>query len=270
MTMTIGADPELLVIDANGVIVPGIGLIGGTKSNPRPVKCGAVQEDNVLAEFNIDPCTSAQQFCETISTVTNELDLILEQHGLKTICQSSHHFDRDVLLNAGAKAMEFGCDPDINCWDQKENLPPNPYTELRTAGGHVHVGYDNPTEERSFEVACILDYLLGVSSVLLDDDTERREMYGQSGACRIKPYGVEYRVLSNFWLGSEELKKWVFDTTKLVENLNLKDFEGIATYEELEATINDSDTTSAWQIVMRMLDTIPGFYIPTSYMPTFY
>jgi len=186
MTLTIGADPELFVTDGN-VIVSGIGKVGGSKDEPRPVPCGAVQEDNVLAEFNIDPCTNAVTFVHKIATVTAELDRILKLHGLKTICQSSHTFDREILLAAGHKAMEFGCDPDINCWTCEINEAPNPYTDLRTAGGHVHVGYDNPTLDRSYEVACILDYLLGAPSVLLDGDTQRRAMYGQAGACRIKP-----------------------------------------------------------------------------------
>ena len=60
-----------------------------------------------------------------------------------------------------------------------------------------------------------LDYYLGLPSLLFDPDTSRRKMYGKAGAFRPKPYGMEYRVLSNAWLKSPELIKWVFNNTKL-------------------------------------------------------
>ncbi len=44
----IGCDPEVFITDEKGEIISGIGLIGGTKEDPRGVNCGAVQEDNVL------------------------------------------------------------------------------------------------------------------------------------------------------------------------------------------------------------------------------
>ncbi len=39
---------------------------------------------------------------------------------------------------------------------------------------------------------------------MYDKDTERRGMYGKAGAFRPKPYGVEYRTLSNAWLSNDE------------------------------------------------------------------
>jgi len=263
MSITIGADPELFVADANNNIVSGIGHVGGSKEKPFPVKGGAVQEDNVLAEFNIDPCKTAKQFCKQVSTVTSELDKILKKAELHTVVKSSHTFEKDALIASGQKAMEFGCDPDTNCWSEEENESPNPYTCLRTAGGHVHIGYDKPTEARSYEIACILDYLLGVPSVLLDDDVERRGMYGQAGACRIKVYGVEYRVLSNFWLGSESLKKWVFDMAVLAESLTLQ--EVVELYDPLDVfqAINTSNVDLATSISVALENNIKGFYLPS-------
>jgi hypothetical protein len=46
-------------------------------------------------------------------------------------------------------------------------------------------------------------------------------MYGKAGAFRPKPYGMEYRVLSNKWLTNTRLQSWVYDTTVLaMENLS--------------------------------------------------
>lgn len=72
-----------------------------------------------------------------------------------------------------------------------------------------------------------LDFYLGLPSLLFDNDNKRRQMYGQPGSYRPKPYGVEYRVLSNKWLESDTLKRWVFRNThaafRSVKKNNLAD-----------------------------------------------
>jgi hypothetical protein len=58
-----------------------------------------------------------------------------------------------------------------------------------------------------------LDSVLYPASLMWDMDNDRRKMYGQPGAFRVKPYGVEYRVLSNAWLRNKLVQKWIFDAT---------------------------------------------------------
>ena len=248
MAITIGADPEVFV-QRDDKIVSAIGMIGGSKAFPRLVKQGAVQEDNVLAEFNIDPAISVMEFLDNISTVTSELERIVSPCTLKV--QSSHEFDQEEIIAGGEQAMAFGCDPDLNCWTVELNPVPNALTTLRTAGGHVHIGYDNPDMDKSIRVARMAEFLLGVPSVLLDDDTRRRELYGASGAIRLKAYGVEYRVLSNFWLESDELKTWVFEQAKLcVENESLLEiFLDCYSVEVVQNCINTSDKKVAGEII---------------------
>jgi hypothetical protein len=54
---------------------------------------------------------------------------------------------------------------------------------------------------------------LGLWSVINDPDTRRRQLYGKAGAIRFKPYGIEYRTLSNFWLADPKLIEKVWDMT---------------------------------------------------------
>jgi hypothetical protein len=63
-------------------------------------------------------------------------------------------------------------------------------------------------------LAMQLDYHLGVAALSYDEDYERQSLYGAFGCFRPKPYGMEYRVLSNAWLRNEELISWVFNSTK--------------------------------------------------------
>ncbi len=85
-----------------------------------------------------------------------------------------------------------------------------------------------------------LDYFLGIPSLLLDKDEERRHLYGKAGAFRPKPYGVEYRVLSNFWLKSPELMRWVYNTTHLAISELMKGNELARHYpQEAKMCINN-------------------------------
>lgn len=207
MTIRVGADPELFLVDVSGKFISSIGLIGGSKQNPRKIRedgC-AVQEDNVAVEFNIPPSHEVDHFIESINFNLEYLTRLVREKGLSLSVVASAEFSLDQLSHP--KAMEFGCDPDWNAWTMQIN--PRPRTknkQLRSSGGHVHVETDDPP----FLMARCLDLFLGVPSVNLDPDINRRQLYGKAGACRPKEYGVEYRTLSNFWLQSDELKSWVF------------------------------------------------------------
>lgn len=249
--ISVGADPEVFV-SKGGAISSAIGLIGGSKERPRRVACGALQEDNVLAEFNIDPARSPSQFSKNITTVMDCLGGVLAREGHKLEIITSHEFDMGFLRGEGDSAMEFGCGAEWNAWSTNRlPKPEGATTGLRTAGGHVHVGYDDPWELGNYSLARLLDIVLGVPSVILDGDVQRRSLYGSAGSMRHKPYGVEYRSLSNFWLKSEELHYWVFDRVKWAcENLPALDSMLSATPSGLiQNTINTSNKDVAKHII---------------------
>jgi hypothetical protein len=60
-----------------------------------------------------------------------------------------------------------------------------------------------------------LDWYLGGWSLKHDSDPTRRTLYGRAGACRLKSYGVEYRVLSNFWMTTADRRKAVWNRMQL-------------------------------------------------------
>lgn len=240
--LSVGADPELFVM-RGGTIIPVIGLLGGTKKRPRKVTGGAVQEDNVLAEFNINPATTADEFVTNLNIVMGQLDQHLAKYGAATHIKASHDFSMDALESAGEKAFMFGCDPDYNAWTLSRNVAPFSGDTLRTAGGHVHLGLDKWERDDLPEVIKRMDLFLGVPSLLMDDDDRRRSMYGAAGSFRPKPYGVEYRSLSNFWLRSENHMRWVFDMAhRAVE-------EDVVVPSLVQEVINSADRSVAEKLV---------------------
>ncbi len=204
---SVGCDPELFVVNEKGLAVCA-DMIPGTKEEPFKVPFGAVQRDGFAAEFNIDPVKSFGEFDHHITEVMKSLKGFLPK-GYTLLASPSMVFDKDVFSSAPDEAKELGCSPDFDAWTGEVNPPPhdpdNPY--LRTASGHLHFGWTSGASMSDMQhimncrdLVKQLDWYLGGWSLRTDDDSTRRKLYGKAGACRYKDYGVEYRVLSNFWL----------------------------------------------------------------------
>ena len=234
--ITFGADPELFLKNKKtGEYTPACGLVGGTKKRPRGIgKRGhAIQEDNVMVEFNIPPAKTADQAVKSIHYVMNHLTHLLPKFDLAI--EASAEFN-PRLLEQHPKAYEFGCDPDYNAWTITVNDAPNPDTNLRTCGGHIHIGYNHSDLDNQIALIRAMDLFVGVPLVVLDPDKVRKTRYGKAGAFRPKPYGVEWRVASNYWISSPKLITWAFNNTmKAVAYLN----EGNTVVSELGNVIQN-------------------------------
>lgn len=253
MEFLIGCDPEVFV-KKNGTFQSAHGLIKGDKQNPFKVRRGAVQVDGMALEFNIDPATTADEFCINVQDVFSTLCKMVPDYDV--VATPVAHFDPAYLKCQPAAALELGCDPDYNGWSGVANDRPNGDRPMRTASGHIHIGWTNNkgTDDATHqamgrEAAKQMDFFLGLPSLFYDADKERREMYGKAGACRYKPYGVEYRTLSNAWLNSEKLMRWVFNNAqegmkRLARGENLS-----ALYGDIQAIINTSNKTKAEKIL---------------------
>lgn len=214
MNFTIGADPELFVKKA-GAIVSAFGLVGGTKDKPIPVRNGAVQVDGMALEFNIDPAHTEDEFQLYLADVQAQLaEMVGDYEFTKDV---SVMFESDYIKSQPIEAVILGCSVDYNGYSLSANPSPDASGNLRTVGGHIHIGgmdTDDPFDTNHFysvaRLIRILDEELGVYSILWDKDDKRRSMYGQAGAFRPKKYGVEYRTLSNSWIFNQKLVSFVY------------------------------------------------------------
>lgn len=231
--LKVGSDAELFLTQDDEPF-PVCGLVGGTKENPLPVLGGggyAVQEDNVLLEFNIPPAANSDEFHASISKMLKYLEVRMKTHDLKCVPASSKVFKFKALAPHPG-AFIFGCEPDYCVWTKTVNHSPSDScdpldeSQLRTAGYHIHVSYlvDEalPTLADKERFVKAQDIFLGVPSVMYDFDTKRRKMYGMAGAFRPKEYGHEYRVLGSGILStSPVINHWIFaQNVKCVEFLN--------------------------------------------------
>lgn len=214
----IGCDPELFLKNPNsGAFQSGHIFPLGSKRNPQAVPFGAVQNDGTAVEFNIDPARHVEEFVGNIKAVREKLQSMTP--GYTQAIEPVARFTAEDFIAIPDQFKELGCDPDYNAWTGDANPQPDNTTTMRTASGHVHIGWGDGFDVKSaehFSKCCAMgrqmDYYLGIYSLLWDPDPTRRAMYGQAGAFRPKPYGMEYRVMSNRWLASEQLIRWVYNS----------------------------------------------------------
>ena len=239
----LGADPEIFLQDTAGNPVSAIGYINADKWNPMQIpdmpKGYTLQEDNVSLEYGIPPAASADEFVHHINAVMQKsLDYLPELSFSKLSCII---FPEEQMKHPMAHI--FGCEPDFNAWTADVNPKPEPpHPLMRSAGGHIHV----ETTRNALEVVRNMDLFLGVPSVLMDNGEMRKKLYGKAGAFRGKPYGVEYRTLSNFWIFDEKLIRWVWRNTERAVDSNVD----VAVYQQqiLEA-INNNNKDVAKELV---------------------
>lgn len=249
--LTIGADPEIFV-GHKGTLLCAQDMIPGTKTDPFFVPNGAVQVDGIALEFNIDPVETEEDFIAKLDGVKAILkEMIGENDFLE---QASVEFTEEWAKTLPYDALVLGCTPDYDAWTGKLNPPPLDTTLMRTAGGHVHVGFkatDRPFDRDHIKECAILARLIdeevGVYSILWDKDDKRRSLYGKAGAFRPKPYGMEYRTLSNAWIFNPDITKFVFRGVKrAVERYEAGD-------HEVDPTVQDIINSSNRDVVSLMV-----------------
>lgn len=217
---TIGTDTEVSLYDplANEFI-SAIDRIPGTKAVPHKTPNGWIQQDNVAVEFNTVPVSSdhpnaKDEWRNNVLSAYNDVKLYAKKIGLEVLIVPQAVYPTRELIHPVARIA--GCDPDFCVYTlESANIPPDlSGTNLRTFGGHIHIGHEGGMDnyELSHALVRAFDSTLGLASLVLDvDGSTRRNLYGKAGAFRPKPYGFEYRTLSNFWITSYNYINFVYD-----------------------------------------------------------
>lgn len=227
MQIKIGADPELFIQnketgrfvsaeDKKGPIIP------GTKKEPHKVAGGAIQVDGVACEFNIEPVTKFEDFYHNIKSVVTDLQKRVRERKETYILRPipTAVFQPRYFFGLPEHTLQLGCEPDYSAYTMKENPKPETKEPFRTGSGHIHIGFTNGAdpfyEGHMLDCQMVvkeLDKYLHFASLDWDKDVKRQELYGKPGSFRPKSYGVEYRPLSNAWLGSVKSMSTVFKIT---------------------------------------------------------
>lgn len=232
----IGADPELFVQNKEGKVVPICGMIGGTKEAPLVVnnlveaaygvertttRTGdvfrrgdyAIQEDNVMLEFNVPAYMDHSHFQIAISKIIGVLETqVLPKHEV-TIKYDVMSSFKPEEIEKFPQAFAIGCMPDLDAYadeGKRERIPFNAgnFGFHRFCGGHLHIQYNHNAVPRHV-FAQFMDIMVELPFMRFDRQKMRRKFYGQPGLYREKPYGIEYRTPSNFWVEKRFRDNWL-------------------------------------------------------------
>lgn len=240
MKFTFGADVEFFLKADTDRYVSAFRILNGTKHEPEILKCDAgLHWDNVAVEFSSIVTSSENEFVSAIKTPIMEIRKKVSP--LRLVPAPFAIFPSDQLVYF--EENEFGCNPDFDAWELRQNQPPLlPDDRFRSCGGHIHIGFvkGSPTEllDPYGKVAIVkmLDIMVGIPSVILDQgSTERRKLYGKAGCHRPTGYGVEYRTLSNFWTKSE-------NTIRLIYKLSRDALSNVSNIDEIINLAGGKDT----------------------------
>lgn len=227
LKMKLGADPEFFVRNRKTKHkISAHDLVPGTKQEPYKLpNGGSVQADGTAIEFNTVPAESAKEFADNVLSALNDVRKMVDNRFefvfLPTVKYAPLYYSK-----IPDNAKELGCDPDYNAYTGAPNPRPIPPIEtLRTGAGHLHVGWtdgiENPLNPGHMKDCMLLVKTMGeyhyYESKFWAQPGEalRRRMYGARGAFRPKPYGVEYRSLSNSWLGcGRPVYEYLFNLTE--------------------------------------------------------
>lgn len=208
---TIGADPEMFLIDTStGDVICAKGIIPGEKGKPFTdglPKGFGLEIDGILAEFNIPPCTSTNEYIDCIhfmkSWIRDFIKNINPNYDL--MCKASAVVTPKCVADPAVNIR--GCDPDFDAYTEQQNPRNESYPGMiRCAGDHIHIGYDYMGYDADIRLIKMCDLTIGLPSVFIDNDTERRKLYGKAGCYRNQPWGIEYRTLSSRMLEDDGLE----------------------------------------------------------------
>lgn len=166
---------------------------------------GSYFADNMNCEIAINPVTDLKDFHE----YTEDLLGQVRGKGYQLLMRPVIEYPDSALKHK--LAYISGCDPDMNAYTFMENKAPDfaKMKPIRSAGAHFHI--EHGIEVDPANLARWLDIYVGVPMILREVPNDRRKMYGSAGCYREKPYGTEYRSLSNVWLDDYDLRSFLWN-----------------------------------------------------------
>lgn len=196
---TLGLDAEFFIIDINGHIIA-----------PSMLKQSTINEinrhdnlsiDGIHLEINPSAYECREDATRSVKKCMLDLKEILQKENYLVSPEISRKFTPATFKKLTDGDKKLGCKPSYNTYIGGISHIPNNAERLRfrSAGGHLHFGSPIIKQiEKDFKIPVkLLDLFVGVPIALLENETERRRIYGKAGEYRPTEYGIEYRVASS-------------------------------------------------------------------------
>lgn len=219
-SFTFGSDPEFFVQTTEGKLIsPRVTGCTGTKAEPTesPFRDLKWQVDGLALEFNTPGHDS--YFGGVMLKISNAFKSeVVGKDGryYRLSNKVCHVFTPEEVQESIEQDFELGCSPDFDAWlDGKQNPPPKPDKPLfRTTSGHISIGFPTKLNEAlkgSYRIKFMSTLVRALEDTFINlckrygvketgEELKRRKLYGRPGSFREKPFGLEWRTLSNRWV----------------------------------------------------------------------
>lgn len=247
---TVGADPEVFVVDKKGVVIPAFDFL------PRKGR-GNPFWDGFQAEFTTSPSGSMNRSC--LAYLTDNIQALLwrllrtaREHNkdARLSWHSVVEIPNEMMLSAKPEHVDLGCAPSLNAYPHIKpiNVENPAGLPIRFAGCHIHLGLGPSVRgsKAGIRTTKTIDAVFGPVSIMLlrgMEDERRRLYYGRAGEFRLPRWGLEYRTPSSAILshpavfhlcfdliriagklaGSPAMQFWIADEDEVVEAINAYD-----------------------------------------------
>lgn len=138
LKLTLGADPEAFLKNKKeNSFIPSMGIIQGTKELPFEIIAPgfSTQIDNVMAEYNIPPSSTPQEFSNNIQKVLDWFKQNLPEN-IEVVISPSAEFDAELLNNDQCQIL--GCSADYDVYSgENTSVTTLAQTNWRFAGKNV-------------------------------------------------------------------------------------------------------------------------------------
>jgi hypothetical protein len=195
---------------------------------------GSFFPDNMNCEIAITPVTTLKEFHRKTETLLGAV----KDMGFDLLFDPVITYPDKFLDHPEAKIA--GCLPDFSAYMMEQNIAPDLAADgKRSCGAHVHASLD---DGNPYWFARWMDMYVALPLLQYESKSDRRAMYGAPGCLRVKPYGGEYRTLSNFWVHRKELRERVWEgTMKAAEKSKDSDPTDVSCWPEVYRAIMTHD-----------------------------
>lgn len=197
--LLIGMDAEFFLKNSDGKYIAAARVIPGLKHDPHKLDNGVCHPDGLSLEVGAPPSDTPEGMVENLFTVLDEVTAKYLKPAGCTIAYACTIRHKDCV-GVQPEDLEFGCGIELMAHQSPENMfRSNTATEdpERHSGFHIHLGFTSGLEQNAFTFLDTRRLIRALDQLFVNLKTtdNRARQYGGMGAFRIKPYGIEYRMM---------------------------------------------------------------------------
>lgn len=194
--MLIGMDAEFF-LKKDGKLIAASAVIPGEKHSPFKLDNGVCHPDGFSLEVGAPPSDTPEGMIQNLFKVLAEVkDKYLDPAGV-TIAYTEE-VNVSEMTQYRPEDLQFGCGIEFNAYCSGMIKPRGrSQSNLRFSGFHIHLGFTKDQDVNFFtftDMSVLVKKLDGLFKPLPTSE-KRESQYGGFGAFRVKPYGIEYRMM---------------------------------------------------------------------------